>query len=339
MPPLAKEALRQILLESLAASGLEVLDSSDDHPFRVVVLGPQGPESFRVYIWNVTHGGATRAEDEQRIQITGVERLEFTEGMRTVLLGLAWVDDQPIFVAFDPTRHAVFGASPSIQFRQGTLTRALEEELAFESKQVAGGNVEVVVAFMPESFEQYLFEIQPAYHAPGSVVGEVEGAALDAIAFRMLTDQELGEVPDRRRRVLRQVSADIRDRRFRRKVLQVYEHRCALCGLQGDLVEGCHIKGFAEEGPDDVRNGIALCYLCHKAYDRYLVAIDGDYTIRLNRNRDRSLRDDGRSGGLDEMYARMRIGQRVYLPQDGRFQPNPEQLAANLARKGRENFT
>lgn len=65
-----------------------------------------------------------------------------------------------------------------------------------------------------------------------------------------------------------------RDPAFRREVLREYEHRCAVCNFDvqlGDVrigVEAAHIKWHAYGGPDEVPNGLALCWLHHKAFDR-----------------------------------------------------------------------
>lgn len=339
MPRLEKHELLQLVLDAIRASGSSVEERSREHPFRLELTNAEGRDLVLLYVWNVSRGGRGRSEDEYRIQITGVEQLVFEDDRKTLLLGLAWVRNRPVLVAFDAIKHAEFGSSPSIQVRQQTLERALEEGIAFETKQLAGDNVEVVVAFAPELFAQYLDELYSAYHARGSEqVGLGEGSTIDALAFlRAFTDDELGAVPPRRRRVLRSVSVAVRDQQFRHKVLQVYGHRCAVCGMQGGLVAGCHIKAFAHDGPDDVRNGIALCYNCHNAFDRGLIGIDEAYMIRLNTVRDGKLREDGLADGLEDLYRRMRIGQRIHLPEEW-FMPDPGHLAHDFDAKGRANF-
>ena len=65
-----------------------------------------------------------------------------------------------------------------------------------------------------------------------------------------------------------------RDPAFRREVLREYERRCAICEFDVRLgdeligVEAAHIKWHAAGGPDEVSNGLALCWLHHKAFDR-----------------------------------------------------------------------
>ena len=70
-----------------------------------------------------------------------------------------------------------------------------------------------------------------------------------------------------------------RDPAFRREVLREYERRCAVCDFDVRLgdeligVEAAHIKWHAAGGPDEVSNGLALCWLHHKGFDRGALGI------------------------------------------------------------------
>lgn len=65
-----------------------------------------------------------------------------------------------------------------------------------------------------------------------------------------------------------------RDPNFRDKILNAYEYRCAVCGFNvrvgNSLValEAAHIKWHQAGGPDSEENGVALCALHHKLFDR-----------------------------------------------------------------------
>nr|WP_312854706.1 HNH endonuclease [Bacillus aquiflavi] len=71
-----------------------------------------------------------------------------------------------------------------------------------------------------------------------------------------------------------------RDRDFRDKVLKAYEYSCAVCGFRVHLghhlvgIEAAHIKWHQAGGPDIEENGIALCSLHHKLFDRGVFTID-----------------------------------------------------------------
>lgn len=65
-----------------------------------------------------------------------------------------------------------------------------------------------------------------------------------------------------------------RDPDFRNNVLRAYRYRCAICGFQTQLdgrhlaLDAAHIKWHAAGGDDNERNGIAMCTLHHKLFDR-----------------------------------------------------------------------
>lgn len=65
-----------------------------------------------------------------------------------------------------------------------------------------------------------------------------------------------------------------RDPNFRENVLRAYEYRCAVCGFDVKLhhhpvaLEAAHIWPREKGGPDTEENGLALCSLHHKLFDR-----------------------------------------------------------------------
>jgi putative restriction endonuclease len=71
---------------------------------------------------------------------------------------------------------------------------------------------------------------------------------------------------------------------FREEVLKAYGRKCAISGLPEDkLLQAAHIIPDAEySGIQTVRNGIALNYLHHKAYDSFLIGIDTEYTVHVS---------------------------------------------------------
>jgi len=77
----------------------------------------------------------------------------------------------------------------------------------------------------------------------------------------------------------------VRDQGFRRVVVAAYDHRCTLCGLRiitpegHTAVDAAHIVPWSKSQNDDVRNGMALCKLCHWAFDRGMVGVTRDYKV------------------------------------------------------------
>ena len=78
-----------------------------------------------------------------------------------------------------------------------------------------------------------------------------------------------------------------RDRVFAAGVKRAYDDTCAVSGLRiingGGRAEAqaAHIRPVKDDGPDSVRNGLALSATVHWMFDRGLISIDDDYTLLI----------------------------------------------------------
>jgi putative restriction endonuclease len=81
----------------------------------------------------------------------------------------------------------------------------------------------------------------------------------------------------------------VRDRVFRKIVLEAYDCRCALTGFKfingggRAEVEAAHIRPVEENGPDIISNGIALSGTAHWMFDRGLISLSDDLEIMVSR--------------------------------------------------------
>lgn len=85
------------------------------------------------------------------------------------------------------------------------------------------------------------------------------------------------------------VSKPFRDRAFRRAVMEAYDGRCAVTGWK--LVNGggrleaqaAHIRPVEHNGPDSIRNGLALSGTAHWMFDRGLIGFSDNHEILVHR--------------------------------------------------------
>ena len=88
--------------------------------------------------------------------------------------------------------------------------------------------------------------------------------------------------------VERLVSRPFRDVAFRRHVRGAYANRCAVTGFRlingggRPEVQAAHIRPVEADGPDTVRNGVALTGTAHWLFDRGLIAFEDDYAILIS---------------------------------------------------------
>ncbi|MER6803847.1 MULTISPECIES: phosphorothioated DNA-binding restriction endonuclease [Streptomyces] len=137
-------------------------------------------------------------------------------------------------------------------------------------------------------------ELRVALRRDPSLLGRMARVLLDANFPPSLHDElceavgldvETGpDVPGRLSTARRQ-----RDRRMRELVLTAYEYRCAFCGYDGRIgtvpvgLEAAHVRWWAFDGPDDVDNGLCLCALHHKLFDKGVLGIGADHRILVSR--------------------------------------------------------
>ena len=81
----------------------------------------------------------------------------------------------------------------------------------------------------------------------------------------------------------------VRDQGFRKAIVSLYEHRCALCGIRmltpdgHTVVEAAHIKPWSEGRDDRPTNGLALCCLCHWSFDEGLMSVGVKYEVLVSK--------------------------------------------------------
>lgn len=106
---------------------------------------------------------------------------------------------------------------------------------------------------------------------------------------------------------------------FRLRILNAYEYRCAVCGFNvrlGDTlvaVEAAHIKWHQAGGPDSEANGIALCSMHHKLFDRGVFTLNENLTFRVAEQAHGTI-------GMEEWLLRYH-GQQIRKPQRPDYYP------------------
>lgn len=121
-----------------------------------------------------------------------------------------------------------------------------------------------------------------------------------------------------------------RDAAFRRTILEVYDYRCAACGIRVlldhivSLVEAAHLIPFGQSRNDKPTNGMALCPNHHWAMDRHLIAPCPDPRRRAGTWRVNERRLDDRIEGQRELVGLG--GKAVIPPSEEKFYPAPESL-------------
>lgn len=121
-----------------------------------------------------------------------------------------------------------------------------------------------------------------------------------------------------------------RDGAFRRTILEIYDYRCAACGVRVildqaiSLVEAAHLIPFNVSHNDKPTNGMALCPNHHWAMDRHLIAPVPNSKKRAGIWRVNEERLDDRIEGQRELVSI--AGKSVIPPGEEKFYPALESL-------------
>lgn len=118
---------------------------------------------------------------------------------------------------------------------------------------------------------------------------------------------------------IRQVKVRTNQGAFRDMILETYQNRCCITGL--DIPQLCiasHIIPWSErkETRMDVRNGLCLSATYDKAFDKHLISLDEDYRLLISP----SIRDHYRNDHARELFEK-REGQKIHLPKTSKLRP------------------
>lgn len=128
---------------------------------------------------------------------------------------------------------------------------------------------------------------------------------------------------DERERVSSYTSRIVRDRVFRRIVLEAYDSRCAITGLKfingggRAEVQAAHIKPVEANGPDIITNGIALSGTAHWMFDRGLISLSDELEVLVSRQ----------VNDVESVWSLVNRTRRASVPANPAQRPHPSYLA------------
>ena len=112
-----------------------------------------------------------------------------------------------------------------------------------------------------------------------------------------------------------------RERAFMWAVRNAYDNRCAMSGMRlingggRPEVQAAHIKPVAKNGPDSIRNGLALSGTLHWLFDRGLISVADNHEILVSKKR-----------LPDQLSRLLNADGKLIVPDDPSLQPDPYYL-------------
>jgi len=290
---LKKSEMRYLLIDSLRLYSNDVAFIDGGNPYRFSI----NKKEFFVLIKNVHESGDGRPnQDECRVQVSRAQSFGPALSSRSNIIVLGYFADERVFTAWNPflmrDRYNQ-KATISLYSRFSVIHRASLNGIALYTDN----RNQKVISFKPEYLGLYFDNLENIHtlDEPGLVELAKRSDQLELIDGE--EDIEINGTPLRVQHV--RIS---RNPRFRKLVYEAYRYRCAMCGIQLELIEAAHIIPHShEKGTDEISNGICLCPLHHAAYDQSLIFFDVNYRILMNTEKFKYLEKLGLDGGYRKL--------------------------------------
>jgi putative restriction endonuclease len=315
--------LKYLLIDSLRLYSDNVVFIDGNNPYRFSI----NKKTFYVLIKNVHESGDGRGnQDECRIQISESKNFNDAMNSKTDVIVLGYFADEKVFTAWNPyLMRDRFNQKQTISL----YSRFSVQKQAAVSKIAAyrDSNGQSVLSFLPDYLGLYLENLSNIH-----LLDDVELLALVNQSDTLNTQNLDGEVDFPEGHLTITHTRYKRDPRFKTIVYDAYDNRCAMCGIQLELIEAAHIVPHShEKGTDEIGNGISLCALHHTAYDRSLIFFDEQFNILINDSKMEYLQKVGLDSGFRKFQTL--AFDKVQLPTNHTLRPNIENIKlANQAR-------
>lgn len=309
--------LKYLLIDSLRLYSDNVIFIDGNNPYRFSI----NKKTFYVMIKNVHESGDGRGnQDECRIQVAKSDNFNDAMNSKTDVIVLGYFADEKIFTAWNPfLMRDRFNLKQTISLysRFSVQKKAVIEKIATyrDTKEQS------VLSFKPDYLGLYLENLSIIHQLSDNELLELVNQSDD------LNSQDLdGDVDFLEGQLtITHTRYNKRDPRFKSIVYSAYENRCAMCGIQLDLIEAAHIVPHSHiKGTDEIGNGISLCVLHHTAYDRSLIYFDEDFKIIINDKKMEYLEKVGRDSGFRKFQ--VLSFPEIKLPNNHTLRPNPSNI-------------
>lgn len=271
---LTPKELRYLLIDSLRLYSDNVAFIDGNNPYRFSI----NKKTFYVLIKNVHESGENRDNpDECRIQVAKSRNFNEALSSNKDVIVLGYFADEKVFTAWNP--HMMrdrFNQKSTVSLYSRFSVQKMVAEKKIATYRDA--NKQSIISFSPTYLGLYLENLESIH-----LISDIELQKLVNKSDLLDFENSDGQYDTAEHTFEITHTRPKRDSQFAIKVNDAYDNRCAMCGIQLGLTEAAHIVPFAhEKSSEDIDNGISLCTLHHRAYDRALIYFDKDFDIHIN---------------------------------------------------------
>jgi len=318
--------LKYLLLDSLKEYSENVIFISGNNPYQFSI----NKKIFYILIKNVHESGSGRPnQDECRIQIARTANFLTAKNSGKPVLFLGYFADLNVFTAWNP--HLLTERINQRQTISAYSRFTIQKNAAKNGISIYKDNKDqVIISIQPKYIGLYLENYDLMHQSDEDTLLEL---IKKSDSVEETESEESTSVEIERKKFSVTHARFRRDMNFKKLVTETYSHRCAVCGMQLEVVEAAHIIPHShDKGTDDPKNGICLCALHHKAYDNGLIYFDGEYNIRINDDKIRYLEKVHKDGGISKFTGLQY--DKLTMPSSRLFFPEPEFIKIGNAIRG-----
>ncbi len=320
---LTPKDLKFLLIDSLKLYSDNVVFIDGNNPYRFSI----NKKTFYVLLKNVHESGEGRDNpDECRIQVSKSTNFNQALNSGNDVIVLGYFANEKVFTAWNPyLMRDRFNQRETVSL----YSRFTIQKQATTSKvsSYRDNNHQSILSFLPDYLGLYLDNLSKIHLLSDKELSDLVNQS------DMLNDSDSSGKVDSTEGLLTITHTRLkRDPKFRRKVYEAYKNKCAMCGIQLELIEAAHIVPHShEKGTDDITNGVGLCALHHSAYDRSLIYFDSDFNIKINEEKMIYLEKIGLDAGYRKFHGLS--FEKLQVPENHTQRPNS--ININIANKAR----
>lgn len=320
--------LKYLLIDSLRLYSDNVIFIDGNNPYRFSI----NKKTFYVLIKNVHESGEGRGnQDECRIQISKSKGFNEALNSKHDVIVLGYFADEKIFTAWNPYQlRDRFNQKQTVSVYSRFSKQ--REAAINDISSYRDSKKQSVLSFKPDYLGLYLENLSQIH-----LLSDKELLELVKESNKSNFEDFAGEISFEEEKLTITHTRYKRNPKFKDYIYDAYNNKCAMCGIQLELIEAAHIVPHAHQlGTDDVNNGISLCVLHHKAYDRSLIYFDEKFKIFINEKKMEYLEKVGKDAGFRKFQALS--FDELRLPNNHILRPNTSNIKLANRIRGIENI-
>ncbi len=170
-----------------------------------------------------------------------------------------------------------------------TLPDQMEENISGDIKVSQALQLNLKTGFTDTFYKEFSNNLGAVQYLIKEITESTFPETLHTLLYESLGIFDLEAIPSSQVVQGHKIRQPKRDPNFPKKIMSLYDNRCAFCGLKINLVnntsislEAAHIKWKARGGECTESNGLSLCPTHHTTFDRGLWGINSDLKIVLS---------------------------------------------------------